>query len=227
MRHIDVVVNSAGPWSTVRVEQPFLALASLGCDVRFVATPFDPESQIRDGALVVWQRPLPSSVDTWKAVIARFQSRRCLVLVEWDDHPDLFPPSIARRFVDIDYIHLRCCHGIQTSNAGLAKALRKFNPNVFVVENGIHPVPPLRSRVDCEHERVFIGNFNREQEQRHLTDDLLRWLEDSPRLRLVLVGQSGLEGLLPSHRIEIHPPLPYSDYRKSCLVANWPYCPFN
>ena len=51
MRHIDVVVNSAGPWSTVRVEQPFLALASLGCDVRFVATPLIRRARF---AMVPW-----------------------------------------------------------------------------------------------------------------------------------------------------------------------------
>ena len=96
---------------------------------------------------------------------------------------------------------------------------------MFVVENGIYPVGPLRSRVDCDQERVFIGNFNRESEQRYLAEDLLRWLDDCLGLCLVLVGNSGLEGLLPSHRIEIHPPLPYSAYRKilsSCQVALLP-----
>ena len=61
LRSIDVVVNSAGPWSTVRVEQPYSAMQQRGWDVRFVATPFDPVRQIRDGSLVIWQRPLPES----------------------------------------------------------------------------------------------------------------------------------------------------------------------
>ena len=36
VRPIDLVVNSAGPWSTVRVEQPYGAMQQQGWDVRFV-----------------------------------------------------------------------------------------------------------------------------------------------------------------------------------------------
>ena len=52
VRPIDVVVNSAGPWSTVRVDQPYGAMRN-SWDVRFVATPFDALRDIRDGALVI------------------------------------------------------------------------------------------------------------------------------------------------------------------------------
>ena len=58
VRPIDVVVNSAGPWTTVREDQPYGAMRKQGWDVRFVATPFDALRDIRDGALVIWQRPL-------------------------------------------------------------------------------------------------------------------------------------------------------------------------
>ena len=127
VRPVDVVVNSGGPWSTVRVEQPYTALQQYGWDVRFVATPFDPLLQIRDRALVIWQRPLPDSVQKWRLVVEGFRNRGCLVLVDWDDHPDLFVPSIREHFEAVDHIHLRCCHGIQTSNAH--RGCRR-NPNV-------------------------------------------------------------------------------------------------
>ena len=225
-RPVDVVVNSAGPWSTVRVEQPYTALQQHGWDVNFVATPFDPVHQIRDRALVIWQRPLPGSAQQWRLMVEGLRRRRCLLLVEWDDHPDLFAKSFRDRFEAVDHIHLRCCHGVQTSNARLAQVLQRFQPNVVVLENGVHPFPPLRTRELEGQARVFLGNFNRVHEQRLLASSLRKWwlLEPHGPL-LVTVGTSGLEGLLPSERVESHPPLSYDAYRQllsSCHIAMLP-----
>ncbi|QNI46820.1 hypothetical protein [Synechococcus sp. A15-60] len=225
LRPIDVVVNSAGPWSTVRVEQPFRAMQQHGWDVCFVATPFDPVLQIRDSALVIWQRPLPESVEQWRSVVEGWRRRGCLVLVEWDDHPDLFRLAIREQCKAVDHIHLRCCHGVQTSNPLLAEVLRRFNPHVFELENGVQPIPSLRHEQSQPSARVFLGNFNREQEQRQLAPALKRWFHESEAPQLVTVGPSGLEGLLPPERLESHAPLAYPDYREllaSCQVALLP-----
>ena len=225
MRPIDVVVNSAGPWSTVRVEHPYCAMQQQGWDVRFVAAPFDPVREIRDGALVIWQRPLPDSVQEWRSVVDGWRRRECLLLVEWDDHPELFPSSILERCRSVDHIHLRCCHGLQTSNPRLSRVLSSFNPHVFELENGVQPLPQLRQEPLQAAARVFLGNFNREQEQRQLAPALRQWLCESEALRLVTVGETGLEGLLPLERIERHPALPYTAYRQllaSCQVALLP-----
>ena len=192
LRPIDVVVNSAGPWSTVRVEQPTRLCSST--DGTFILFPhFDPLRHIRDRALVIWERPLPESVQQWRLILQGLRSRSCLVLVDWDDHPDLFVPSIRERFKAVDHIHLRCCHGIQTSNSRLAKVLRRFQPNVFVLENGVHPFPSLRTPEVEVQARVFLGNFNRVQEQRLLASSLREWLLEPHGPLLVTVGTSGLE----------------------------------
>ena len=225
VRPIEVVVNSPGPWSTVRVEQPYCAMQRQGWDVRFVATPFDPQTQIRPGALVVWQRPLPVSVAAWRKTIDQLRGLNCLVLVEWDDHPDLFPPSILAKCRAVDFIHLRYVHGLQTSNSRLAEKLRIWHPHVFVLENAIDSVPPLRSDLHTDQSRLFLGNFNRECEQRQLAKTLANWLNEPNGPVLVTVGKSGLEGIISTNRIEAHQPLPYSVYRKllsSCQVALLP-----
>ena len=226
LRPIDVVVNSPGPWAEVRVVQPYQALQQQGWDVRFVQMPFDTVRQIRDGALVVWQRPLPESVEEWRDVVDGWRHRGCLVLVEWDDHPDLFPASIRERCLSVDHIFLRCCHGVQTSNPRLASVLRQFQPHVFVLENGVQPFPSLRpNTIKGSAARVFLGNLNREQEQRQLAPALRQWLLEPQGPRLIMVGSSGLDGLLPAEKIECHPPLPYIAYRRllaSCQVALLP-----
>ena len=51
----------------------------------------------------------------------------------------------------VDHIHLCCCHGVQTSNPRLASVLRRFNPHVFELENGVQPI------LDCGRAPSGIG----------------------------------------------------------------------
>lgn len=223
LRPIDVLVNSA-QMCTVRVEQPFTALQQLGWDVRLHALPFHLERCVRPGALVIWQRPLPTSVQQWQTAVAWLRQQGCLVLVEWDDHPDLFLDAMRERFAAVDHIHLRCCHGVQTSSVPLAQVLRRFNPHVFVVDNGVQPLPPLRSRHQGNG-RIFLGNLNREHEQAQLAGQLRDWMQQPDGPQLVTVGPSGVEGVVPTERLEPHPPLAYNAYRRllaSCDVALLP-----
>ena len=72
---------------------------------------------------------------------------------------------------------------------------------------------------------MFLGNFNRVQEQRFLASSLRKWLLEPNGPLLVTVGSTGLEGLLPSERVESHQALPYSAYRQllaSCQLAILP-----
>ena len=139
LRPIDVVVNSAGPWSTVRVEQPYTALQQYGWDVHFVPTPFDPLRQIRDRALVIWQRPLPESVQQWRLILQGLRSRSCLVLVDWDDHPDLFVPSIRERFKAVDHIHLPVATVFRPAFSS-CESFEALSTECFCFENGV-PFP--------------------------------------------------------------------------------------
>ena len=221
-RPVDVLINSDGPWSVVRTEQPFLALQQQGWDVRLHKLPFELVKDVRPGALVVWQRPIANSMERWLQGIQLLRRKGCLVIVEWDDHPDLFPESIQQRFRATDLFHLRCCHAIQTSSSRLAEVLRAFHPYVFTVENAVNPIPPCRQRELDSRPRLFLGNFNRETEQAQLAGSLRSWMLEPHGPELVMIGRTGLEGQLPADRLECHPPLAYEDYRTlmaSCTVA--------
>ena len=90
---IDVLINVVGPWTTVRVQQPFEALRGLGWDVRFHQPPLDLNKAVRPNSLVIWQRPVPVSWAAWLEIVQLVRRRGSLLLVEWDDHPALFPQS--------------------------------------------------------------------------------------------------------------------------------------
>jgi hypothetical protein len=224
---IDVLVNAVGSWATVRVQQPFGALQQLGWDVQIHEPPLDLTRIIRPRSLVIWQRPVPQSWQQWKHCVSLIRSRESLLLVEWDDHPALFPQEVRQRMQACDHAHLRMVHALHCSCPALARALNRFHPHALVVENGVAPLPALNL---VKHQanrpiRVFLGNLNRLEEHRQLVPALRRWLADSPSLQLVCAGPTGLEGQMPQERVEQHSLLEYPAYRQllaSCQLALLP-----
>mgnify|MGYP006282971421 CR=1 FL=1 len=224
---IDVLVNAVGAWNTVRVDQPFQGLQRQGWDVRFHRHPFDLNTAIRPHSLVIWQRPVPESWEQWRYWLQGIRRRGCLLLVEWDDHPDLFPDEVRQRLEQCRNAHLRLAHALQCSSPRLAHSLRALHHLPLVVENAIDPIPPLNLTKHSPGQplRVFLGNLNRLEEHRRMLPGLLQWLQQEPELQLVSAGPTGLEGQVPAQRLERHPLLPYADYRRvlaSCQLALLP-----
>ena len=224
---IDVLVNAVGSWATVRVQQPFEALQQLGWDVQIHEPPLDLTRIIRPHSLVIWQRPVPRSWAAWRHIVQGIRRRQSLLLLEWDDHPQLFPPEVQQRLQACNHAQLRMAHALHCSCPALARALNGFHRHALVVENGIAPLSPLRldKHQPGQPSRVFLGNLNRLEEHRLLLPDLQHWLVEDPQLTLVCAGPTGLEGLLPNHRLEPHPLLAYGAYRQllaSCQLALLP-----
>lgn len=227
-RPIDVLLN-APAFADVRINQPYSLLQRMGWDVRLHFRPFDLENSVRPGSLVILQRPIAPSKDAWESGIRFLRKRQCLVLAEWDDHPNLFPESFQERFEASDHWHLRCCHAVQTSSSVLALALKDFHENVFVVENAVDQLPLINIEKHDSHSfrRVFLGNFNRHEENVVISKALREWVESDDALTLVVVSQAGVDNDLFGEKVEWHEPLPYAEYRKllaTCHVALLPLC---
>ena len=167
---------------TARVGQPFQHLRGRW-DVRVHEPPIVPNQAVRPDSLVIWQRPLPPQEEPWLQALRMIRSRGSLLVVEWDDHPDLFPPHIRQQLEQTNCCHLRMAHALQVSCPRLAAALRRYHPLALVVENGVDPIPALNLDKHRRPDplRVFIGNLNREDEHRQLQPALEAWLHENPR----------------------------------------------
>ena len=221
------MVNSPGPHERVRVTEPFSLLESLGIDVRLHPAPFHLPSTIRPHSLVIWQRPLPESWRQQMNILRWIRDRGCLLITEWDDHPDLFPLHVQRKLIATDGAALRCCHLIQTSNTRLAEALKKFNPHNVIFENatGLIPQLNLEKHRDSSNPRIFIGNQNRHTEHQKLIDDLKRWCMRDRSIKIVVIQDRPLATALPTEQVEFHATCPYEQYRsvlRSCQIALMP-----
>ncbi|MCB4406946.1 glycosyltransferase family 4 protein [Synechococcus sp. MU1642] len=223
---IEVLVNSPGPHDQVRIREPFAALQALGVDCRIHERPFLFNDCIRPHSLVIWQRPLPQSRQQQWEHLQWLRKRGCLLLTEWDDHPDLFPAGPRQRLLDQDLAPLRLCHGLHTSCTNLADALRRQNPLTLVLENAVALIPALQM---AKHKsgplRVFIANQNREADQRRMLGGLKRWLAEDPRLELIILADRELASSLPQERIRFAHLLTYKSYRQTmgqCQLALLP-----
>ena len=226
-----MLLNSPGPHDHVRIRQPYAALQQLGLDCRIHERPFLFSQCIRPESLVIWQRPLPESRQRMWEHLQWLRERQCLLLVDWDDHPDLFPPTIQRALQDMAMAPLTFCHGILTSSPWLSTALRAYNPLSLCLDNGITSPAALnlnkhkRSSSATQPMRVLIGNQNRHEEHQALLEPLLCWLQDDEAVQLVIVGDQGLAKKLPPHRVERHGLLSYASFRqlmRSCSLALLP-----
>ena len=223
---IEVLVNSPGPHDQVRIREPFTALQDLGVDCRIHERPFRFNDCIRPHSLVIWQRPLPQSrLQQWEH-LQWLRERGCLLLTEWDDHPELFPAGPRQRLIDQDLAPLRLCHGLHTSSTNLANALRGLNPLTLVLENAIERIPELQmTKHNTGTLRVLIANQNRKADQRRMLGGLKRWLTEDPHLQLIILADRELALSLPKERIHFADLLTYKNYRKimrECQLALLP-----
>ena len=223
---IEVLVNSPGPHAQVRVHEPFSALQALGVNCRVHKRPFRFNDCIRPHSLVIWQRPLPDNPQRQWEHWQWLRERGCLLLTEWDDHPELFPSHVRQQLVTQDLAALRLCHGIHTSSVPLANGMRHLNPLRLVVENAIAQIPPLNMAKHTNRQlRIFIGNQNRCSDHAGMTRGLQNWLAEDPQIELVIVADHQLASALPRQRIQFAQLQSYQRYREmmgECQIALLP-----
>ena len=223
---IDVLVSAAGSWNTVRIGQPFDGLINRGWDIKIYQSPIN-VAQIRDHSLVIWQRPLPNSRSIWQENLQTLREKGCLVVLEWDDHPDLFPEKTKLSLENCNYVHLQQVHAIQCSSIRLSQALKRWHPLPLVIENGVEPIPefPKGKHSNTRPCRVLIGSINRYSEHQQLLPHLLKWLKEDSNVQLVYIAVGGLDALPEHPRVESWPVLSYLKYRQllnSCHLTLLP-----
>jgi hypothetical protein len=223
---LEVLVNSPGPHDQVRVREPIQGLARLGVDCRIHERPFRFASCIRPHSLVIWQRPLPEGRKRQWEHLQWLRERGCVLLTEWDDHPDLFPEQIRTRLKSMAFAPLELCHALQTSSTRLANTLRAIQPVIWVLENRVSQVPDLElGKQQSTRLRVLIANLNRGLEHQQIARQLTAWVEQCEHLTIVVIGDSKLASQLPPAQVEYHRMLEYENYRsvlRSCQLALLP-----
>ena len=166
-----------------------------------------------EDAVFLWQRPIlrDSHVEGLRRLIARGY----VVVVEFDDHPGVWPDIAAH-----GHLNFRGVHAVQTSTEALAALLRRFNPNVAVFPNAIDRLPPLRARADATV-TLFFGALRRERDWAPIMPALNAVLQEcSDRVRVTVVHDRAFHDALATANKTFHPTLSYGEYLEQLGTAD-------
>jgi hypothetical protein len=161
--------------------------------------------------IVILQRPPHGSPSAWRTIAARAILAGQVIVIEFDDHPDL--TSLMRRgrhATDEEWEQFRVAHAIQTSTEDLAPVFCAHNPEVRVFPNCVFDLPPFPDRELPL--RVFYGAASRGPFAVDVAKALRPAIEAFPSVEFHVVGDRAVFEALPTDRKRFEPLLPYDQY---------------
>lgn len=170
LRLVIGMLAMAPDFADVRTKLPLAALKTIpDLDVIYMERKGNiPNVPVDQAKVLIVQRQLPDAEASWQETIHRLHQKGWAVIAEWDDHPDLFAPSVRANFDKVPWGSVRLADGVQTSTETLAKVIRKVRldgqsgalhrslrsipgstiDDVVVFENCLLELPQERSRED-------------------------------------------------------------------------------
>ncbi len=194
---VSTALNPVGGVTDVRILEPMSAIAT-DCSISSYIVPnFDPpDLPLDEPKIFILHRPrLP--LDHWHNVVRRLSGRGYIVVVEFDDQPELMLPSQRPG------LHtFRVAHAVQTSTEPLGAYFAGLNPEVAVFPNAIRRLPDARNYAELDNLTLFFGGLNREDDWSPFLPVLnaVAALADE-RLRFQIVSDRALfDGLNTPHK---------------------------
>ncbi|WP_302815380.1 glycosyltransferase [Selenomonas flueggei] len=122
------------------------------------------------------------------AIMKKLGERHNIFLQEVDDHPSAIGDLAARNFFSF-----RAASAIQTSTKYLVDQLRQFNPYIYLFENQLAELPPVRSYDEnAPQTTIFFGALNRRADWEPLMPLINETIhKHGERLRFMVVSDYG------------------------------------
>ncbi|MBX3482848.1 hypothetical protein [Phenylobacterium sp.] len=164
---------------------------------------------IDEPKIQVLQRPPLAPPEMWCGVAAQHIRKGWLMVLEFDDHPELVARAKAREIGPHLWTMFSYVHAVQTSTPGLAEVFGAYNPDVQVFPNAVFDLPAFQER---RARRIFYGGLLRGPFAVEVAKSLAPVAEAFPDAEFVVVGDPDVFAALPTARKEFHDVLPYDDY---------------
>lgn len=205
------IVAYARTLMDIRTRLPAMALRSdPALEVEYQAPPFaQPEGGVP--GVVVMTRPAEWTPEAWRATAARAIQARQVLVVEYDDHPELV--SQMTRGVSVperDWERFRMVHAIQTSTEPLVELFQRFNPEVAMFPNAVFTLAPFPQTP--RPRRVFFGGVTRGPFVVDVARALWPAIEAYPDTAFHVVGDRAFFDALPTANKQFDDYLPYEAY---------------
>jgi len=206
---MSTMLTPVGGVSHVRIVDPLRAIATDPSVTTRIVAKFEPSGLLeRVPRIFVFHRPLLAG-DAGLEPVRKLLEAGCVVVCEFDDHPDYIPV-----LQQPDIQNFRAVHAVQTSTEPLAAVLRRENPEVMVFPNGISRLVEVRNYANPGRMTLFFGGINREQEWPPFVPALNAVAAVAgERLHFHIVNDRGLFDALETPHKRFTPLCDYETYR--------------
>ncbi|NBT05416.1 MAG: glycosyltransferase [Betaproteobacteria bacterium] len=191
----------------VRLEQPIAAMREAGAQVYS----YEKKIVVPQGVDIVVIQRMIANKRQWQGLVQEVEARSALLVTEWDDHPEKFPPSIRARFGSEPLLHVLSGHAIQTSTATLRAHFEQHHPEVIHFPNQLRSLPASVKR-SGESVQIFFGALNREEDWLGLVAGINRALARHPALKAIVVHDRQFFDQLETSNKVYFPAQPYERY---------------
>lgn len=167
----------------------------------------------------VLQRPATMDPAVWRGAIAARAKAGWIVVMEYDDHPELVARVKNRTLTHADWIRFAHVHAVQTSTPPLVELFKQHNPEVRMLPNAVYRLEPFPERLP---RRVFYGAVSRGPFAARVAASLGPAIEAVPDAEFVVVGDQAVFDALPTERKRFHNYMPFDDYLRlmgTCAVS--------
>jgi SAM-dependent methyltransferase len=206
---LSTMLAPVGGVSHVRILEPMRAIATDPTVTTRIVREYTPDRlPERTPRIFVFHRPLLAG-DLGLEPVRKLLDGGCMVVCEFDDHPD-YIPVLQRPNIQ----NFRAVHAIQTTTDPLAAVLRRENPEVAVFPNGISRMREARNYADPNRLTLFFAGLNREDEWPPFVPALNAVAAIAgERLQFHIVNDRGLFDALVTPHKRFTPLCDYDTYR--------------
>ena len=176
--------------------------------------------------ICIRQRLMTENQKTVQDGIDLLRRKGFLVLYEIDDNPERWNDTYSAK----DYFDFWYCHAMLVSTPALAEKMRKYQPEVYVLENQLEALPEPRVYDDAAPVTIFFGALNRQEDWRDIMPVLNKAAKKyGDRLRFrVIADEEFYQALETEHKEYIHDPalkngnqyVPYEQYIATLHTAD-------
>ena len=161
--------------------------------------------------VVIFQRPPNATAAAWSDLAAKAILARQVLVIEYDDHPELVSQMVQGRSLTPDeWARFRVAHAVQTSTDGLIDVFGQYNPEVKVFANAVFDLE--RFDPASRPARVFYGGVTRGAFAQEVARSLGPAIDAHPDTEFFVLGDRAFFEALPTQRKTFSNYVPYERY---------------
>jgi hypothetical protein len=176
--------------------------------------------------VLVLQRIAELNAEAWRPMIADAIRGGWIVVLEYDDHPQLVAELRGYAASEADMLRFGFAHAVQTSTAPLVEAFRPYNPEVVAFANAAFELAPFPHGE--RPKKVFYGGVVRGGYAAQAAASLGPAIAAHPETEFVVVGDREVFDALPTRRKQHHEYMSFEAYLRlmgECAVSLSPLAP--